>query len=587
MTNFRIATVLLLTALITLPSAAVDDTDDLKALLKAEREAYYSEYPSRLPADRRTEKSMTLSDVTPETYARRAALWAGFLDQLSSIDRDKLSIDGQVNYDLFEMVMINRQLDHNFKRYRIAFTSNGGFHSGLPRSSRRVRFNESDDYAAYLSRLKDIPRYFDDNITNLKQGMADGFTLPKIVLDGLLPTFSTFITETAEASSFYDPFKEMSKNLNAAEQDALRAEAKEVIEMVIMPAYTRLKAFMEGEYYPAARGSIGTSEMPNGPAYYERLVRYHTTLDITADEIHQIGIKEVARIRSEMEKIIKEVKFDGDFQEFLTFLRTDEQFYAKTPKELLMRASYIAKLADGRLPMLFNHLPRQPYGVEAVPDAIAPNFTTGLYYGSPKDAPRGGYYWVNTYALNMRPLYELPALTVHEGMPGHHLERALSNELDGLPEFRKGLGITAFIEGWGLYSEKLGAELGIYETPYERFGQLSYEMWRAGRLVVDTGIHAKGWTRDEAIKLFAENSALSMRNITTEVDRYIARPGQALAYKMGELKILELRARAEKALGAKFDVRVFHEQVLGAGPLTLQMLERRIDEWIAASLTTE
>ncbi|GEQ99151.1 hypothetical protein JCM17844_27880 [Iodidimonas gelatinilytica] len=319
--------------------------------------------------------------------------------------------------------------------------------------------------------------------------------------------------------------------------------------------------------------------MPDGDAYYAMLIRQYTTLDLSAQEIHRIGLSEVARIKSEMEAIIDGLGFEGSFADFLEFLRTDPQFYAKTPQELLNRAAWIAKQADEKLPAFFKTLPRMPYGVRAVPDAIAPNYTTGRYWG-PVDGVRGGLYMVNTHALDKRPLYSLPSLTLHEAVPGHHLQIALAREIKDVPEFRRAMYVVAFGEGWGLYTEKLGVDMGIYETPYEQFGRLTYEMWRAGRLVVDTGIHAMGWSREEAVAFFTENSALSLHNINTEVDRYISWPGQALGYKMGELKLLELRARAEKALGDRFDIRAFHDAVLENGSLPLPILEQMIDRYI-------
>jgi uncharacterized protein (DUF885 family) len=361
----------------------------------------------------------------------------------------------------------------------------------------------------------------------------------------------------------------------------LRAAGREAIAGAVVPAYRALLEFFTKEYLPGARATIGASELPDGRRYYAWLVRRYTTLDVTPEDVHAIGEREVSRIRGEMDGVIRDVAFQGRFADFLELLRTDPRFYAKTPEELLEKASRIAKRIDGALPSLFKRLPRQPYGVEPVPPDLAPKYTGGRYVGAPLDGTRAGTYWVNTYALETRPLYTLEALTLHEAVPGHHLQIALAKELEGLPAFRRYGYVNAFGEGWGLYSEHLGLEAGFYTDPYSNFGRLTYEMWRACRLVVDTGIHAMGWTRPQAIDYMAANTALSLHEITTEVDRYISWPGQALAYKMGELKIRELRAKAEEALGSRFDVRAFHDAVLANGSVPLGVLEEQIDAFIA------
>lgn len=555
--------------------------EQFKSLLKEERDFIYREFPDQMPRHMQKGPVLTFDRVTPADYARRDAAYADFLQKLGKIDRAALTPADQVNYDLFGYIQKSKRLEHQFKTYRNPFFSDSGFHTWVQRYHTQLRFNGVEDYENYLKRLEDLPRYFKDVTDNLKQGLKDGFTMPQVVLKGLMPTFKGPIVDRAEDSTFYTPFKTMAADVSAADQKRLRKMAKKVIMKSVVAAYRDLNDFMTQDYYPSARKTLGAKSFKVGADFYPAMVEYYTTMDLTPEEVHEIGLKEVARIRAEMEEIIKQVKFKGSFADFLNFLRTDPQFYAKTEQELLMHASYIAKKIDGRLPKLFKHLPRQPYGVEAVPASIAPNYTTGRYVGAAKDAPRGGYYWVNTYNLPQRPLYNLPALTLHEGMPGHHLQIALSREIEGLPDFRRGYYPHAFGEGWGLYSEKLGLEMDIYTTPYEQFGRLSYEMWRALRLVVDTGIHWKGWTRDQAIKLMEDNSALAKHNIRTEVDRYISWPGQALAYKMGELKILELRARAKKALGDQFDVRDFHDQIVSEGGLPMTMLEDKIDRWIA------
>ncbi len=424
--------------------------------------------------------------------------------------------------------------------------------------------------------------YLDQNVENMRQGIEDGFTQPKEILPLIMPSFEAQATARAEDHPLYGPFESFPATIGAKEQAALKKKGAAVLSGEVIPAYRRVLAFMRDEYLPAARDTVGADAWPDGADYYGALVRYFTTLDdATPEAIHALGLKEVARIRAEMDKVMKEAGFKGSFAEFIEFLRTDEQFYPKTAQQLLEYAAWISKDIDGRLPAYFGKLPRQPYSVEPVPEAIAENYTTGRYVSAPPGGTRGGQYWVNTSSLDKRPLFEIPALTLHEAVPGHHLQSALAYEIEGAPAFREQFYPHAFGEGWGLYSEKLGVEMGIYQTPYDHAGRLSYELWRACRLVIDTGLHSKGWTRQQALDYLAANTALSMKNVQTEVDRYIAWPGQALAYKMGELKLWELRARAEKALGDKFDIREFHDAVLTEGGLPLDMLNARIDSYIA------
>ncbi|GHF26836.1 hypothetical protein GCM10017044_22340 [Kordiimonas sediminis] len=581
MKKYLLTTAIILAGFI--PTSADTATENaLEDLFAKERAYYYSVNPGTAPKGQPRPVADRMAPVSADFHASHKAKLQALKDQLGSIDRSKLEEESQLNYDMFVYYLNSGLIFENTRNWRMPFVSDGGFHSYLPRMASMVSLKSKEDYEAYIARLNDIPRYFDDHIANMRIGIKDGYTMPKIVLDGLLSTFSAPIVEKAEDSAFYKPFMNMSKFLSDAEKEALRAKGKDAVMNSVNAAYVKLNTFMNEEYYPAARESLGASEWPNGDEIYKEFVKYYTTLDVTPDEIHELGLQEVARIRSEMEEIIKEVGYEGTFKEFLTFLRTDEQFYAKSAKELLMHASYIAKKIDGRLPALFGKMPRQPYGVEAVPDAIAPNYTTGRYVGAPLTADRGGYYWVNTHFLDKRPLYALPALTLHEGAPGHHTQNALSKELENVPEFRLGLYPHAFGEGWGLYSEKLGLDMNIYETPYEQFGRLTYEMWRACRLVIDTGIHSKGWTRRQAQLLLEENSALSTHNIRTEVDRYISWPGQALAYKMGELKLLELRKLVEETLGEKFDIKAFHDRIMSAGGVPLTILEARVQSWIDA-----
>ena len=552
--------------------------DMLFELFSLERAVYYSENPQAIRPD--GVRVAKMRSVLPSAYARKETQNRQFLKQINLIDRTALSDEDKLNNDLFVSMIRNRILYGKHRLWRLPLQSDSGFHSGLSRSWLSMTFNKVEDFEFYIERLRDYPRYFDEQIENLRLGIAEGYTMPRVVLDGLMPTFDAELIEKVDDSGFYGPFISMTQAINTEDQARLRSQAKDVIMTLVIPSFQKLRDFMVNEYHPVARQTIGVSNVSGGKALYEDMVRYYTTLEISPEDVHALGLAEVARIRAEMDAIISEVNFAGSFQDFITFLRTDPQFYAKTAKELLMHASYIAKRIDLKMPALFTKLPRQPYGVEPVPASIAPNYTTGRYSGAPLSAPKGGEYWVNTYKLEVRPLYALPALTLHEGVPGHHHQNALRQEMKNLPAFRNSAGTHAFGEGWGLYCEKLGIDIGIYETPYENFGRLSYEMWRALRLVVDTGMHYMDMTRAEAIKLMEDNSALSKHNVRTEVDRYIAWPGQALAYKMGELKIIELRDKARSELGSNFDLRTFHDAILEAGSLPLSILQTQIDRYI-------
>ncbi len=521
-------------------------------------------------------------DASAEAQKRRADESAAFLVRLDAIDASGASEGERLSAELLRFILENRIALAPYNDWRIPFLADGGFHTDMGYVVDVTPFATAADYEAYIARLKALPGYLDQNIANMRRGLADGFVQPKEILSGVLPSFEAQVAARPEDHPLHAPFESMPRSISGKSRERLAAEGRRVIADEVIPAFGRVAKFMKTEYAPRARETLGASGLPDGADYYAALVRYYTTRDdLTPDAVHKLGLKEVARIRKEMNAVIKEAAFKGSFAEFLEFLRTDQQFYAKTPDALLSRAAYIAKDIDGKLPAYFGKLPRQPYSVEPVPAEIAENYTTGRYSPAPPGGPRGGQYWVNTTHLDKRPLYELPALTLHEAVPGHHLQGALAYEIADAPEFREQFYPHAFGEGWGLYSEKLGVEMGVYQTPYDHFGRLSYEMWRACRLVIDTGIHAKGWTRDQAMDYLASNTALSMKNVQTEVDRYIAWPGQALAYKIGELTIWELRRKAEKALGAKFDIRDFHDAVLTEGGLPLEILRTRIDAYIA------
>ncbi len=490
-----------------------------------------------------------------------------------------------LNADILRFILRHELALGEFAPWRIPFLSDAGFHMDVGYVVSSTRFEEIDDYRDYLARLEALPRYLEQNRINMQLGIEAGFTQPREIMEGILPSFDAQVTGSAETHPLYAPFREMSGKLSAEQQEELRNVARRLLEDSVIPAYATIRSFMRERYLPNARTSLGASELPDGDAYYAALVRYYTTLDsATPDSVHERGLREVARIRSEMNDVIAETGFEGSFDAFLEFLRSDPQFYAKSPEELLMRAAWIAKKTDGRLPAFFGKLPRQPYSVEPVPGELAPNYTAGRYVPSPPGGPRGGQYWVNTYALETRSLYQLVALSLHEGVPGHHLQGALAYEIEDAPEFRKQFYPHAYGEGWGLYAEKLGVEMGLYETPYDHFGRLSYEMWRACRLVVDTGIHAKGWTRAQAIDYLASKTALSMHEVRTEIDRYIAWPGQALAYKIGELTLWDLRRDAEAALGDAFDIREFHDVVLTSGGVPLELLKSMVGRYVEHKL---
>ena len=521
--------------------------------------------------------------VAPADYARRTKQREAFMAELGAIDLAAVSDDERLSADLLRFILKHDIARAPFKAWRIPILADTGFHSNIGYTVGATPFRTRKDFEDYLKRLEAFPAYLDQNVENMRAGLADGFTQPKEILPLILPSFEAQVTADAASHPLYAPLDDMPDTVGKRRQKALRKAGAKIIKDEIIPAYARALAFMKDDYIPGAVDKLGAANLPDGPAYYEALVRYYTTLDdATAEEIHQVGLKEVARIRAEMMEVIEETGFDGDFAAFLDFLRTDRQFYADSPEELLKEASYISKDIDGRLPAYFGKLPRQPYSVEPVPANIAENYTNARYVGASLDADRGGQFWVNTYNHEIRPLYQLTAMALHEAVPGHHLQSALSLEIENAPAFRTNFYPHAYGEGWGLYSEKLGVEMGVYKTPYDHFGRLTWEMWRACRLVIDTGLHSKGWTRDQAIEYLASNTALSLHNVRTEIDRYISWPGQALAYKMGELTLWELRAKAEKELGDKFDIRDFHDAVLTGGGLPLELLRDRIDQMIAA-----
>jgi uncharacterized protein (DUF885 family) len=523
-----------------------------------------------------------LGEVHLEAQQRRAAAQREFLQRVEGIDRAALPREEQISYDIFRQQRQDAIAGHGFRAYLMPITNREGFHTSFPQLHERIPLTTVRDYENYLARLRDFQRYTREHIELMRAGLREGMALPQVVLAGVDETIRPHIVEDAAQSRLWAPFREFPAAVPEGERARLATAGREAIMTSVVPAYREFLDFMLQEYVPGARPAIAAAELPDGRAYYEHLVRSFTTLDLTPEQVHRTGVAEVQRIRGEMDEIIRGTGFPGSFAEFIQFLRTDPRFYVDTPEALMKEVAYVLKRMDGELPALFGRLPRMPYGIREIPEYIAPRTTTAYYTRPAGDGSRAGFYWVNTYDLRSRPLYEVEALSLHEAVPGHHLQIALQQELEGLPTFRRFSGFTAFVEGWALYAERLGLETGFYTDPYSNFGRLTYEMWRALRLVVDTGMHYQGWTRQQAIDYMAENSALTLLNITNEVDRYIAWPGQALAYKTGELKIRELRLMAEQTLGPRFDVRAFHDVVLGSGAVPLMVLEENVRRWVDA-----
>ena len=518
-------------------------------------------------------------DVSPRGQDEARERLRDLRRRLERIDASGLSPASALNHRLLVRA-IDQTLDHSsHDPERLAFRSDSGFHTTPDYVARTTTISTREEAEAWLARLEALPGYYRQNIENLRRGIRTRVTQPRIVVERVLEVARKQAQTEPQRSVFLMPIARAT-SLNGAAREAHRTKALQLIEARVRPVQREFVQFLEREYLPAARKHLGIRSVPGGEAMYRALVRYETTTDLSPDEVHALGLGEVARIRALMEECMRKSGFDGTFAEFLQMLRTDPRFYAKTPQELLEKASEIAKRADDRLPPLFGTLPRLPYGVRPVPDEIAEGYTTGRYWlGSMANGQAGGYM-VNTSHLDQRPLYELPALTLHEAVPGHHLQIALAQELGDLPYFRRHWSLTAFVEGWGLYAEMLGEEMGMYRDAYELFGRYSYEMWRACRLVADTGIHWLGWDIERARACFTENSALAPHNIQTELERYISWPAQALAYKVGELRLRTLREEAQQRLGERFDIRAFHDLILLGGPIPLDVLEERVKDWI-------
>ncbi len=513
-----------------------------------------------------------LPHVDANTQAERLAYWQNVMRQLDGVAVGKLSAGERLNYSVYRAQIASLADALRFREYEQPVNADSAFWSDISYDARKT-FTSLADYRNFIKKLGALPAYFSEEMANMRAGLARGFTPPKVTLTGRdAALVSVAEAKTPQETVFYAPFKSMPSTIPTAEQDALRQAAVTAIRDGVQPAYASMLKFVREEYVPRARETLAAERLPDGKAYYQSKITEFTTTSLSADQIHQIGLSEMAKIRAEMQLAIAQAQFKGDFPSFLQFLRTDPRFYARTPEELLMRAAYIAKKFDGKADKYFGYLPRRRFAITPVPDDQAPFYTSGR--GGP------GVYWVNTYNLPSRALYSLPALTLHESAPGHAFQMPVAMEQQGMPPFRRAY-ISAYGEGWALYAERLGSEMGIYETPYETFGMLSYQAWRAARLVVDTGIHAQGWSREQAQAYMHNNTALSEHEIETEVDRYISWPGQALSYYLGEMAIIKARRKSEAALGAKFDIRAFHDTVLQMGSVPLPVLEERIDAFIA------
>src|SRR5688572_17409073 len=541
----------------------------LRALYTAEWTWRQQEMARRSDAPGEAGASDHFPRVDAASQERRYAYWQRALAVLDSIPFDRLSSEEQVNAQVFGTSIRALANDVKYKTYEAPLNSDTFFWSEF---TPRQGFGTIDVYRNYLARLRDVPRYFDENIANMRAGMARGYTVPRVSVVGRDRTIEPYL-KADSTNPLYTPFVTMPATISAADQATLRMDAENAIQTVIVPAYTRVLAFMRDEYLPNARTTLGASTLPDGATFYQAMIEKFTTLDLTAQQIHDLGLREVARIKAEMEVTKQAAGFSGTMAEFFQFMRTDPQFYAKTPRELLSYSAYVSKKADWKLAETIGTIPRRRHGIRPVPEALAPIYTGG----------RGGLETclMNTYNLPARPLYTLASLTLHECTPGHSFQAALALEGPERPPFRRGTGFSGYAEGWGLYTEWLGTVMGIYETPYEDFGRLTYEMWRACRLVIDTGIHQFGWTREQAMNYLRDHAALAEHEITTEVERYIAWPGQALAYKLGEMQIRRHRREAEEKLGTAFDQRTFHDAILALGPVPLPVLEQRMQKFIA------
>lgn len=562
------------------PEPRSEAVEQLHALFESEWQRSLRENPIYASYFGEREYNDQLPDRSIEAIRASHEADKAALDKLESIDRDELPADEQLNYDLFRVDLEDDIEGFQYQGWLMPLNQRGGIQT-FDETQDRIRMATEKDYRDWVARLEGFGTYMDQTIALMEKGIEEGMVMPKVVMERIPDQIARHVVDDPKNSPFHKPFKERPEAIEESAWSEIREQGLAAIENVVVPAYDRFETFFNDTYLPACRESIGAWDLPDGKSYYEYLARSFTTTSMTPEEIHEIGRREVKRIRAEMEKVIEEVEFEGTFDEFLQHLRTDPKFYYEDPDELLEAYKAVAKSIDPHLVKLFGRLPRMPYGVKPIPEAVAPDTTTAYYMRPAGDGSRAGYYYVNLYEPETRPKYEMDVLSVHEAVPGHHLQIALAQELEGLPKFRRYGGETAFVEGWGLYSESLCQELGACDDPYSHFGQLTYDMWRAVRLVVDTGMHYMKWSRDEAIDYFKKNAAKSEADIVNEIDRYIAWPGQALAYKIGQLRIMELKAEAKKELGEDFDIKAFHDTVLGNGAVPLNVLERIVRDWIA------
>lgn len=554
-------------------------TRALHALFDEEWEYQMREHPERASTlgDRRFNDRWT--DLSIAAINRRHEHTVATLARLKSISRTELSAQDQINYDLFKRNMEDDIGEDEFHLYLLPLNQRGGIQTENELGD-QLRFTTLKDYEDWLARLRTFPAYMDQTLSLMREGMRERMMWPKVVMKRVPAQIESQIVSNPEDSPFYKPFKKFPQDISADVRERLTRDAREAISSSVIPSFKKLLSFYKNEYLPASFDEVGVWQMPRGQELYAFLAREYTTTTMTPQQIHDLGLSEVKRIRGEMQAIMDELHFRGSLQDFFKFLRTDQRFYYKTPEELFAAYQAMAKRIDPNLIKVFKTLPRMPYGVEPIPAAIAPDTTTAYYRRPAADGSRAGTYFVNLYRPETRPKYEMMALTLHESVPGHHLQIALAMEQGEIPNFRRYGGYTAFVEGWGLYAESLGDDMGLYDDPYSKFGQLTYEMWRAVRLVVDTGMHYFHWDRQRAINFFLENAAKQELDVVNEIDRYITMPGQALAYKIGQLKFRELRERARRELGEDFDVREYHDVALGSGAVPLDVLERQINEWI-------
>jgi len=530
--------------------------------------------------------SFPLGRYREEDFLRRYHFSKSVMKDLEKIPVKSLNENDLITLELMKFTTDNDLKQYELRQYLNPILSDDGFHIDFVGYSSTVIRNKKDA-KEYLRKLNAFPAFVEDNIALIRRGLKAGICQPAVVIEGFSSTYNNHIVDTVEKSMFFKPLKEKPVAFTATEWAAIQDEGKAAIKNIVVPQYRLIKKFYEQEYIPNTRKTLGATSFPNGQEYYQQRISYYTTTSMSYEDVYQTGLKEVARIEAEMNEVMKEVGFTGTLKEFIATLRTDERFYAISPEALLKEASFIAKNIDWTLPRFFGKLPRQPYGVRPVPDFLAPGYTGGRYSPASLKSGRAGEYWVNTYDLKSRPLYVLESLTLHEAVPGHHLQMALTQELENVPDFRRNLYLSAYGEGWALYCEYLGTEMGFFKNPYTRFGKLTYEMWRACRLVIDVGIHAKGWSREKAVEYLADHTALSIHEVNTEVIRYISWPGQAVSYKIGELKIRELRKKAEDSQKDKFDIRAFHDKILSQGTVTLSILERMTDEYIRKTMTAK